>query len=189
MDWLSENTRQWSFLGPIKHWKTCKTEIHSWGCAIRSGRDSHLVWCPWQPSADCSSLIEAKPGYAPHTTIAKAACLIGQNSLVFYGYYGRWSRYVFLLFINFCVHVLQKLYQQYDIVRKSANLASGCPPKNLGHKMHKTQPLVLLFFSWGVTNKAKKVQNRFVAECFGLFLAATALFFLWLIVMDPHNLH
>ena len=108
---------------------------------------------------------------------------------IFYGCYGRWSRYVFLLFINFCVHVLQKLYQQYDIVRKSANLASGCPPKNLGHKMHKTQPLVLLFFSWGVTNKAKKVQNRFVAECFGLFLAATALFFLWLIVMDPHNLH
>ena len=52
-----------------------------------------------------------------------------------------------LLFINFCVH-MQRLYQQYDIVRKSANLASGCPPKNLGHKMHnETQPLALLFFS------------------------------------------
>ena len=49
---------------------------------------------------------------------------------------------------NFCVHMLQMLYQQYDIVRKSANLASGCPPKNLGHKMHnETQPLALLFFS------------------------------------------
>ena len=161
MDWLSDNTRQWSYLGPIKIWKTCKTERYGWGWAIRSGRDSHLVWCPWQPSADCSSLIEAKSGYAPHTTI-----------VIFFGYYGRWSRYVFLLFINFCVQMLQRLYQQYDIVRKSANLASGCPPKNLGHKMHKTQPLVLLFFSWGVTNKAKKVQNRFVAECFGLFFSS-----------------
>ena len=124
-----------------------------------------------------------------HTTIAKAACLIGQNYLFFYGCYGRWSRYVFLLFINFCVHMLQRLYQQYDIVRKSANLASGCPPKNLGHKMHKTQPLVLLFFSWGVTNKAKKVQNRFVAECFGLFFSSYRPVLSLTEVMDPHNLH
>ena len=109
--------------------------------------------------------------------------------LVFYGYYGWWSRYVFLLFINFCVHMLQRLYQQYDIVRKSANLASGCPPKNLGHKMHKTQPLVLLFFSWGVTNKAKKVQNRFVAECFGLFFSSYRPVLSLTEVMDPHNLH
>ena len=96
----------------------------------------------------CSSLIEAKLGYAPHTDIAKATCLIffEQNSFfmdsIVYGLVT-----FILLFINFCVHMLQRLYQQYDIVRKSANLASGCPPKNLGHKMHnETQPLVLLFF-------------------------------------------